>query len=258
VKSRRNARAGVGVKEMTQINIERSANGRETITVTVKSGFAFRVVVVYGKLVFLHGATAADRIRVAATMDEKELVDDTLGIYPAGQSFGDPDKCENTVDGQHDFTVLRQRPDRKGGIQFFYVCFFCGAPMRPDIKMTHHNDTDKAPGAGGQGTAGYWGSSTDETREEAFEKRYRLLIPKGLYKTSTHSPLTCGVCTNERGTMFYCPAGGVGFGALPVVEAREGEYRVARCGLCNEVRSKRKIHHKKRLSARENPTSDQS
>lgn len=112
-------------------------------------------------------------------------------------------------------------------------------------------------GAGGKGTSGYWGSSTDEAKEAAFEAHYRQLIPKGLYKTHAHNPLTCGLCTNERQTLFYCAKGGLGFGGLPIVKVREGEYRLERCGLCGEVRSRRKVHHKKRsknLSSGENPS----
>src|SRR5690349_13183331 len=106
--------------------------------------------------------------------------------------------------------------------------------------------SDNNPGAGGKGTSGYWEPSSDDRADEAFESRYRTLIPKGKYKTSAHNPLTCDVCKRpDTDIIFVCQSGGIGFGSLPTVTAREGEYKVTRCVLCNEVRSKRKIRHKK-------------
>jgi hypothetical protein len=75
--------------------------------------------------------------------------------------------------------------------------------------------SDNNPGAGGKGTAGLWGYSTDEAKEEAFERKYREMIPKTKYKTRSHNPLTCGKCTNARATLHYCPVTRkVGFGPL--------------------------------------------
>jgi hypothetical protein len=110
-------------------------------------------------------------------------------------------------------------------------------------------------GAGAKGTAGYWGYSSDEKAEHAFEVHYRSLIPKGEYATSAHNPLSCKVCTPpDLNVIFTCPKG-IGFGPLPTVTTREGAYKITKCALCGEIRSRRKIRHKrgKSLNNSENP-----
>lgn len=62
---------------MTEVKIERGARARETITVTTKSGFAFRVVV-YKGIVFLHGATVNEKLRIWD--GDKAIEGDTFGL----------------------------------------------------------------------------------------------------------------------------------------------------------------------------------
>ena len=71
---------------MTQIRIERTRPGnvaRETITVTVKNGFSFRVVVIADSFVFLHGAEANNKLRLGGA--NKTIVDDTVSIAASNQ-----------------------------------------------------------------------------------------------------------------------------------------------------------------------------
>lgn len=64
---------------MSKVEIDRNANGRETITVTVKSGFAIRIVVT-GNYIFLHGGKPDEQITIS--QGDQAFTDTTFGVYP--------------------------------------------------------------------------------------------------------------------------------------------------------------------------------
>lgn len=96
--------------------------------------------------------------------------------------------------------------------------------------------SDNNPGAGGKGSAGYWGYSSDEAKDEQYERMYRLRIPKNRYKTTTHNPLTCGKCTNSARTVHLCNVAlKFGFGDLPRITEHVGNKQIERCAYCKQV-----------------------
>ena len=92
--------------------------------------------------------------------------------------------------------------------------------------------SENHPGAGGKGTAGYFGYSTDEAKDEAFERRYREQIPKGIYGSRAHNEETCTKCTKLEKTLHYCNQHGFGLGRLPVTKEKIGSFTVVTCEYC--------------------------
>ncbi len=115
--------------------------------------------------------------------------------------------------------------------------------------------SDNNPGAGGKGTAGYFGYSTDATinghSEDEFERRYMQLIPQNVYKTRAHDYTTCKICTSKN-SITFCPNFGLSFEPLPTEVLNLGNRRVTRCVYCkkafrNDPIGKRPKRHSKAI-----------